>query len=348
MKNIIIITAILFTTIPCMADTSYKAVGYWGNDSVGCYQKMCNSYNCYDKPISCFNSGYMSSQVREGIAQTLMFNLGRYPTEQEINEAMKQYYNYNRGKSGTTSTSQKKTTQKITAQKQAVAKAKAEEAKRKAEEEKRLAEEKRKQEEYERTRPNAGFTFPYVMSVSPELIKSYYYVSKMPHDEFDKYPLGELNYYEYTDITPKGKIVKKLTRAFTMDYYKKADATDLKKFQTIEKEYNDIIAKEWRITQSNLLKKSFDLQEKYKNKKLKDVVDKKEVKLLLASNPKDKADLEKMLNFQIGSFIDVRTFEEVNIMDVSREVFIENNIVCVDKHFIKVFDKHLGKKIQGK
>lgn len=348
MKKIIIITTILLTALSCMADSTYKHVEYFGDTTYGCYEKMCNTYNCYNKKVSCFNSGYMSSQVREGIAQTLMFNLGRYPTEQEINEAMKQYYNYNRGKSSTTSTSQKKTTQKITAQKQAVAKAKAEEAKRKAEEEKRLAEEKRKQEEYERTRPNAGFTFPYVMSVSPELIKSYYYVSKMPHDEFDKYPLGELNYYEYTDITPKGKIVKKLTRAFTMDYYKKADATDIKKFQTIEKEYNDIIAKEWRITQSNLLKKSFDLQEKYKNKKLKDVVDKKEVKLLLASNPKDKADLEKMLNFQIGSFIDVRTFEEVNIMDVSREVFIENNIVCVDKHFITVFDKHLGKKIQGK
>ena len=92
MKKIFIITTILFIIPICMADETYKNVGYWGNSTIGCYEKMCNSYNCYDKQISCFDKGYMSKQVREGIAQTLMFNLGRYPTEQEIDAAFKELY----------------------------------------------------------------------------------------------------------------------------------------------------------------------------------------------------------------------------------------------------------------
>lgn len=92
MKKYLIFLTILIPFLPCMADETYRSTGYWGNKTIGCYEKMCNSYNCYDKEVSCYSNGYMKSKAREGIAQTLMFNLGRYPTEQEIDAAFKELY----------------------------------------------------------------------------------------------------------------------------------------------------------------------------------------------------------------------------------------------------------------
>lgn len=343
MKKIFLITAILFTSITCMADNTYKHAGYFGNDTVGCYEKMCNTYNCYDKQISCWDKGYLNNVIREALTQTFLFEHGRYPTEQELNNAVKGYYNHYRGTSNT-NTNNKKTTTKQTVQKTATQKQT--EAKVKAEEQNRLAEEKRKQEEYERTRPNAGFSFPYVSGVSPELIKSYYFVSKMPHDEFDKYPLGELNYYEYTDITPKGKIVKRLTRAFTMNYYKKADTDDIKKFQTIEKEYDDLIAREWRITQSNLLKQQFKLEEKYKGKTVRDMMKKEEIKLMYAMKLPEGKNMDQVLDLKMGSIVDMTTMTPVNIMEVDRDTYLKGKIKFANKYFIGGIQRVLDGRYQ--